>query len=49
MAIQAANTASRYDPRMAAHYESVKNRNGGRHQIAVTHVANRMLRIMWKI
>ena len=45
--IQAANTASVHDDRMKKFYEKVKARNGGRHAIAITHVANKMLRIIW--
>ncbi len=47
--IQAAQAAVQHDPRMKLVYERVKKRNGGRHTIAVTHVATKMLRIIWKM
>jgi transposase len=43
--IQAANTATRTDPRMKAYYERKLRRH--HHNVAVTHVANKMLRIIW--
>jgi transposase len=43
--IQAANTAIRSDPRMRAYYERKLRRH--HHNVAVTHVANKMLRIIW--
>jgi transposase len=42
---QAANTAIRTDPRMQAYYERKLRRH--HHNVAVTHVANKMLRILW--
>ena len=43
--IQAANTAVRTDDRMKKYYAKVVKRHG--HSIAITHVANKMIRIMW--
>ena len=43
--IQAANAAIRSDPRMRAYYERKIRRH--HHNVAVTHVANKMLRIVW--
>jgi transposase len=43
--IQAANTAIRTDHRMQAFYERKLRRH--HHNVAVTHVANKMLRIIW--
>jgi len=45
--IQAANTAVRHDERMRAFYERVLGRCGRRHAVAITHVANKMIRIIW--
>jgi transposase len=42
---QAANTAIRTDPRMRAYYERKLRRHN--HNVSVTHVANKMLRIIW--
>jgi len=43
--IQAANTAIRSDHRLKAYYERKLRRH--HHNVAVTHVANKMLRIIW--
>jgi transposase len=43
--IQAANTAVRVDDRMKKHYAKIVKRHG--HNIAITHVANKMISIMW--
>lgn len=43
--IQVANVAARHDPRMKAYYDKVVKRH--HHNIAITHVANKMLRILW--
>jgi transposase len=43
--IQAANTAARTDYRMKKYYTKIVKRHG--HSIAITHVANKMIRIMW--
>ena len=44
--IQAANTtAVRTDDRMKKYYAKIVKRHG--HSIAITHVANKMIRIMW--
>ena len=43
--IQAANTAVRTDDRMKKYYTKMVKRHG--HSIAITHVANKMMRIMW--
>lgn len=43
--IQAANTAVRTDSRMKKYYTKIAKRHG--HSIAITHVANKMIRIMW--
>ena len=45
--IQVASVAVRHDDRMKEYYERVKKRHGGKHAIAITHVANKMLHIMW--
>ena len=45
--IQAANTAVRHDGRMKSFYEQVKQRHGGNHPIAITHVANKMITVIW--
>jgi len=42
---QAANAAIRSDPRMRTYYERKIRRH--HHNVAVTHVANKMLRILW--
>ena len=47
--IQAANTAVRHDDRMKRFYEQVKQRHGGNHPIAITHVANKMITIIWNM
>lgn len=43
--IQAANTAVRTDNRMKKYYAKTVKRHG--HSVAITHVANKMIRIMW--
>jgi len=43
--IQAANVAVRNDPRMRAFYERKLRRH--KHNVAITHAANKMLKIMW--
>ena len=43
--IQAANVAVRNDPRMRAFYERKLKRH--KHNVAITHVANKMLKIIW--
>jgi transposase len=43
--IQAANTAVRTDKRMKNYYAKIVKRQG--HSVAITHVANKMMRIMW--
>ena len=45
--IQAANTAIRSDHRLKAFYERKLRRH--HHNVAVTHVANKMLRIIWHL
>ena len=45
--IQAANTASRTDERMKKYYTRIAKRHG--HHVAITHVANKMIRIMWSM
>ena len=47
--IQAANTAVHHDDRMKRFYEQVKQRHGGNHPIVITHVANRMIMIIWNM
>ena len=42
--IQAANTASRTDERLKKYYKKVEKRHG--HHVAITHVANKMIRII---
>lgn len=46
---EAANTAVRHDPRMAAVYESAKKRHAGKHALAVVVVANKMATVVWHI
>lgn len=43
--IQCANVAARSDPRMKQFYARIRKRHG--HNVAITHVANKMLRIIW--
>ena len=43
--VQVANVAARTDERMKAFYMRVRKRHG--HTVAITHVANKMLTIMW--
>ena len=46
--IQAANTASRTDnDRLKKYYKKIAKKHG--HHVAITHVANKMIRIMWSI
>jgi transposase len=45
--IQAANTAARKDDRLRRFYLRVAKRHG--HQIAITHVANKMITIIWHL
>ena len=47
--IQAANVAVRHDDRLKLFYQKAKTRHGGNHPIAITHVANKMVRIIWKM
>ena len=47
--IQAANVAVRHDDRLKTFYQKAKIRHGGNHPIAITHVANKMVRIIWKM
>ena len=47
--IQAANVAARHDDKLKEFYERCKKRHGGKHVITVTHVANKMIRIIWAI
>ena len=46
--IQAANTASRKDERMKKYYTRIAKRHG-HHHVAITHVANKMIRIIWSM
>ena len=43
--IQAANTAARKDDRLKKFYQRIAKRHG--HHVAITHVANKMITIMW--
>ena len=45
--IQAANTASRTDERMKKYYKKIAKIH--EHQVAITHVANKMIRIIWSM
>ena len=47
MFVQAANVAVMHDDRLKEFYERCKKRHGGKHVIAITHVANKMIRIIW--
>lgn len=49
MMIEAAGTAARHDPRMAKFYEKTLARHGGKYSPTIPHVANKMMRIIWKI
>jgi transposase len=43
---QVANVAAQHDPRMKAYYDRLVKR-GLHHNIAITHIANKMLKIIW--
>ena len=45
--IQAAFSASRTDERLGAYHAKALKRHGGNGAVAVTHVANKMIHIMW--
>lgn len=45
--IQSAYTAVRADGKLKAYYERVLKRHGGNNAVTITHVANKMLHIMW--
>ena len=45
--IQVANVAVMHDDYLKAYYERVKKAHGGSHKIAITHVANKMVKMMW--
>lgn len=45
--VQAANAAIRADPRLQQYYERKVKRRGLHHNVALTHVGNKMLRILW--
>lgn len=45
--IQAASEAVRSDGHLKEYYARVRKANGGGHAVAVTHVANKMLRCVW--
>ena len=47
--IQAANVAVHHDDRLKLFYQKAKARHGDNHPIAITHVANKMVRIIWKM
>ena len=47
--IQVASVAVRYDDHLKKYYERTKKRHGGLHKVAITHVANKMLRMMWSM
>lgn len=42
---EVANAAALHDPRMSAYYQRIAKRH--HHNVAITHVANKMLRILW--
>ena len=44
---EAANTAIRHDPKMAAVYEAARRRHAGRHGPAIVVVAHKMITIIW--
>ena len=46
MLVQAANVAVRYDDRLKDFYERCKKRHGSKYVIAITHAANKMIRII---
>ena len=41
--------AVRHDGRLKLFYQNVKTRRGDNHQIAIAHVANKIIRIIWKM
>ena len=45
--ILAANVTVRHDDRLKWFYQKAKAGHGGNHPIAITHVANKMVRIIW--
>jgi transposase len=45
---QVGNVAARHDPRMKAYYDRLVKR-GLHHNVAITHVANKMLKILWHV
>ena len=47
--IQVANVAAIHNDRLKEFYERCKKRRRGKHVIAITHVANKTLRIIWVI
>ena len=47
--IQAANVAVRHDDRLTLFYQRAKIRHSCNHPIAITHVVNKMIRIIWKM
>ena len=45
--IQVANVAVRHDDYLKGYFERVKKLHGGNHKTAITHVANKMVKMMW--
>ena len=45
--IQVANVAVMHDKYLKGYYERVKKAHGGSHKMAITHVANKMAKMMW--
>ena len=41
--------AVRHGDRLKWFYQNAKTRHGGNHSIAITHVANKIVRIIWKM
>ena len=47
--IEAAGTAVRHDKRMEKFFEKTMTRHGSNYSVSITHVANKMIRIIWKM
>ena len=45
--IQVANVAVMHDDYLKGYHEHVKKTHGGNHKMAITHVANKMVKMMW--
>ena len=45
--IQVANVAVMHDDYLKGYFERVKKAHGGNHKMAITHVANKMVKMAW--